>query len=298
MKKLIPLLALFFLAIFLFTDCEEEDSTKSTLTLSITDAPIDMTDVTGVYLTINEIQLNTSGNSWITFEEYEGPQTFNILELTDGVSSLLGSFSLDPGHYTQLRFYVDAPELSSANPSNPGCYIEFSDGSTEPLYVPSGSTSGWKAVGAFNVPINGDVAITADFDARKSIMEQGANHFFILKPTIRIIVDDQAGKIVGGLTNIPADVDIIIYAYEDGVYTSDEAEDPTNDTTARFPNAVTSDMVNDNDFYHLAFLAPMTYDLIVTTSIDGEFQEVLGIVEDVIVEEKSTTNQPIDLSLL
>ncbi len=301
MKKLITLIAVFVLAIFLFTHCEEEDSTnKGTLTLSITDAPIDMTDVTGVYLTISEVQAHTStsGKDWITFEEYEGPQTFNILELTDGASALLGSFSLEAAHYTQLRFFVDAPELGNANPSNPGCYIEFSDGSTEPLFVPSGSTSGWKAVGAFNVPINGDVAITADFDARKSIMEQGANHFFILKPTIRIIVDEQAGKIVGGLTNIPAEVDIVIYAYEDGIYTSDEAEDPVNDTIARFPNAITSDIVNDNDSYHLAFLAPMTYDLIVTSSIDGEFQEVLGIVEDVVVEEKSTTNQPIDLSLL
>jgi len=306
MKKLVSLLVLIIFVSFVFVSCEEDDSeNKGNLTLSITDAPIDMTNVTGVYLTISEIQAHTStsGEDWITFEEYEGPQTFNILELTNGESALLGSFILESAHYTQLRFFLDAAEVddpvkNKLFPESPGCYIEFSDGSTKPLFVPSASTSGWKAVGAFDVPLNGDVAITADFDARKSVIKRGANDFYILKPTIRIIVDDQAGKIVGGLTNIPVGVDIIIYAYEDGTYTSTEAEDPMNDTTARFPNAITSDIADDSDSYHLSFLAAATYDLVVTTSIEGEFQEVLGIVEDVVVESKSTTNQPIDLSVL
>jgi len=298
MKKLISLFVLVLFVSFLFTACEEDDTTKGTLTISITDAPIDMSTVSAVYLTITEIQLNKSGNNWMTFEGYEGPQKFNILELTDGNSELMGSFTLDGGHYTQLRFFVDAPEQNVANPTNPGCYIEFTDGSTQPLFVPSGSNSGWKAVGGFDVPVNGEVSITVDFDARKSIMEQGANDFYILKPTIRTIVDNEAGKIVGGLTNIPEGVDIVIYAYEDGVFTEAEAEDPMNDTTARFPNAITSDIADDSDSYHLAFLAEGTYDLVVTTSIEGEFQEVLGIVEDIVVESDETTNNPIDLSAL
>ena len=298
MKKIVIAVATILMALAIFYSCEDENSSKGVLKLSITDSPIDMTTVSGVYLTITEIQYHKSENEWMTFEEFEGPKTFNILKLTDGNSELLGSFSLDAGHYTQLRFLLDAPEESFTNFLNPGCYIKFTDGSKEPLFVPSGSTSGWKAVGTFKVPSNGEVAITADFDARKSIIKHGAYDYYILKPTIRIIVDDQAGKITGGITNIPADVDIVIYAYEDGVYTFAEAEDPVNDTTARFPNAVTSDIADDTDSYHLAFLAPMTYDLIITTSVEGEFQEVLGIVEDVVVESKSTTNQPIDISLL
>jgi hypothetical protein len=298
MKKLISLIVLISFASFLFFSCEEEDSSKGTLTLSITDAPIDAPTVAGVYLTITEIQYHKSGNDWITFEEFEGPQKFNILELTEGESALLGSFTLDAGHYTQLRFILDAPEYGIPNPSNPGCYIEFADATQEPLFVPSGYETGWKAVGGFTVPSNGDVAITADFDARKSVIETGVSGFYILKPTIRLIVDDQAGQITGGVTNIPDGVDVIIYAYEDGVYTSAEAKDPVNDTTARFPNTVTSDGVNDEGNYHLAFLAPMTYDLVVATFTEGEFHEVLGIVEDVVVESKKTTNQPIDLSSL
>jgi len=37
---------------------------------------------------------------------------------------------------------------------------------------------------------------------------------------------------------------------------------------------------------------------VVTTSVDGEFQEVPGIVEDVEVESRKTTNTPIDVSSL
>lgn len=298
MKKIISVVVIVFLALFLFNACEEDNSGKGTLSLSITDAPIDMTTVTGVYLTITEIQFNKSGSNWMTLEEYEGPQTFNILELTEGNSELLGNFSLDAGNYTQLRFILDAPELKEGNPSNPGCYITFADETQQPLFVPSGGQSGWKAIGAFKVPSNGEVEVTADFDARKSVMKQGANDFYILKPTIRLIVDNQAGQIAGAVTNLPEGVDVIIYAYEDGFYSDAEAEDPASDTIARFPNAVTSDDVNEEGNYHLAFLAPMTYDLVITSSLDGEFQEVLGVVEDIVVESRKTTNETIDLSLL
>ena len=299
MKKIISIIVLTIFAAFIFVSCEEDnDATKGTLTLSITDAPIDMSSVNAVYLTINEIHYNKNGQNWMSFEGFEGPQKFNILELTRGESALLGSFEMDAGTYTQLRFILDAPDFGTPNPTNPGCYIEFNDGTEQPLFVPSGHETGWKAVGAFKVPSNGEVSVTADFDARKSVMEQGANDFYILKPTIRLMVDNQAGQIAGGITNIPEGVDIIVYGYDDGTYTQEEAEEPVSDTIARFPNAVTSDISCEEDNYHLAYLAPGTYDLIVTSAIDGEFQEVKGIIENVVVESKKTTNQPIDLSSL
>ena len=299
MKKIISIIVLTIFAAFIFVSCEDEsDDTKGTLTLSITDAPIDMSSVNAVYLTINEIHYNKNGQNWMSFEGFEGPQKFNILELTRGESALLGSFEMDAGTYTQLRFILDAPDFGTPNPTNPGCYIEFNDGTEQPLFVPSGHETGWKAVGAFKVPSNGEVSVTADFDARKSVMEQGANDFYILKPTIRLMVDNQAGQIAGGITNIPEGVDIIVYGYDDGTYTQEEAEEPVSDTIARFPNAVTSDISCEEDNYHLAYLAPGTYDLIVTSAIDVEFQEVKGIIENVVVESKKTTNQPIDLSSL
>jgi hypothetical protein len=297
MNKYFLLLLFLSLGLLITTSCEKDDASKGNLTLSITDAPIDMSTVEGVYLSITEIQYHKGNGTWETFNEFEGPQTFNLLELTEGKSALMGTFTLEAGNYTQLRFLVDAPVVGDANPSNPGCYIRFTDQTEQPLFVPSGSESGWKGVGAFRVPANGDVAITADFDARKSVMEQGVNEFYILKPTIRLIVDNQAGQIAGGLTNMPAEGSIVVYAYEAGTYTAEEAADPADNTSPRFPNAITSDLV-ETDSYHLPFLAPKTYDLVVTTSFDGNFGEVLGIVEDVVVESHKTTSQPIDISAL
>lgn len=298
MKKIFVYVALIVFASFLFISCEEDnDTTKGSLTLSITDAPIDNSIVAGVYLSVTGIQYHKNDDVWYSFDEFEGPQKFNVLELTNGESALMGTFELDAGTYTQLRFMLDAPEYGTPNPTNPGCYIEFVDGSQESLFVPSGSESGWKGVGMFTVPSNGDVSITADFDARKSVVHTGAGNY-ILKPTIRLIVDNQSGQIAGGVTNIPAGTDIIIYAYEDGTYDTSEAADPADDMTPRFPNAVTSSIVDDASSYHLAYLAPMTYDLVVTSATDGEFQEVLGIVEDVVVESSKTTNKAIDLSSL
>jgi hypothetical protein len=50
------------------------------LELYLCDAPLDAEDVTGVHITINEIQYHLN-NRWITCEEFEGPGTYNLLEL-------------------------------------------------------------------------------------------------------------------------------------------------------------------------------------------------------------------------
>jgi hypothetical protein len=57
-------------------------------------------------------------------------------------------------------------------------------------------------------------------------------------------------------------------------------------------------MVCDQNSYHIAFLAPGIYDLVVVANVDGEFSQVLGVVQDVVVESKSTTTQSIDVDTL
>ena len=296
MKKLLNQILIIALLILISNSCSKDNMSSGTLSLSITDSPVDMETVSGVYLTISEIQIHKSGENWVTFEDFEGPKTFNILDLTNGNSELLGDFTLDAGKYTQLRFLIDAPILNKKQTSSPGCYIKFTDSTETPLYVPSGSQTGWKAVGSFMVPSNGNVEITVDFDARKSVLQQTVGQNYILKPTMRLVVNDQAGQIAGNVLQLPTDSDIIIYAYENGMYSESEAADPVNQNFVRFPNAVTSDDVSVDGNYHLAFLAPGVYDLVVTKSTNGEFIEVLGVVEDLTVESKKTTNYTIDLS--
>jgi hypothetical protein len=163
----------------------EQALETGTLKLYLCDAPLDAENVTGVYITISEIQYHLVGQ-WITCEEFEGPKTYNLLELTDGNSALLGELTLPAGNYNQIRFMLDIPEKGSSL-ANPGCYIEFADNSTEPLFVPSGGDTGYKAIGHFKVPVNGTVEVTADFDVRKAVVVAGSS--YILKPTIKLIVN-------------------------------------------------------------------------------------------------------------
>jgi len=168
----------------------EQPLETGTLKLYLCDAPLDAENVTGVYITINEIQYHRDGQ-WITCEEFEGPQIYNLLELTGGNSALLGELTLPAGNYTQIRFMLDIPE-KGPHPVNPGCYIEFADNSTEPLFVPSGGQTGYKATGRFEVTTNETVEVTADFDVRKPGAVHLAGSRYILNPTVKLIVNDQS----------------------------------------------------------------------------------------------------------
>ena len=295
MKKLVlALVSILAMLAALGAGCGEAPGiTTGTLELYLADAPTDAENVTGVYITINEIQYHMN-DQWITCEEFEGPKTYNLLELTDGNSTLLGELVLPGGHYNQIRFILDAPEMGQ-DPINPGCYIEFADNSTEPLFVPSGNTTGFKAVGEFTVPVNGTVEITTDFDVRKSV-HLAASHY-ILWPTIRTVVNNEAGRISGVITNNSTYTDIIVFAYEDGTWADTEDDEPVY-PASRFPNAVNSGKMCDDGHYTIPFLAAGTYDLAVA-GYDGEdFGEVLGFISDVVVASDHTTVQNIDTDAL
>lgn len=278
--------------------CAGEKEGTGTLRLNLSDAPIDAANVAGVYIKINEIQYNLNGE-WKTFEDFAGPKTYNLLELIGGNFALLGEFELPAGQYTQIRFMLDIPEQDST-PTSPGCYIKFKDDTTVPLFVPSGGSSGYKAVGAFQVPVNGDVEVTADFDVRKAVVEAGQSGKYILKPTIRLIVNNQAGEIAGSITNDSDYTDIIVYAYEDGTWSNTEADNPSNQES-RFPNAVTSGKMDEEGNYMLSLLAPGTYDLVVAGFNGDIFGEVLGFISGIsgiVVQNEQTTTQHIDTASL
>jgi len=183
---------------------------------------------------------------------------------------------------------LDIPEMGQ-DPYNPGCYIEFADNSTSPLFVPSGNETGYKAIGQFAVPVNGSVAVTADFDVRKAVV---VADFYILKPTIRLVVNNQAGSIRGPITNSSNYTDIIVFAYEDGTWADTEDDAPVY-PESRFPNAVNSGKMCEEGDYRVPFLAAGTYDLVVAGYNGAVFGEVLGFISDVVVESNHTTHQNI-----
>lgn len=262
--------------------------------LNITDAPIDEEGITGVFVTFTGIEYQKDDGPWVRAEEFEGPITINLLELQNGRTTLMGDFSAGSGNYTGLRFMLDAPSLGRDG-SNPGCFVEFEDGRRVPLFVPSGAQTGYKAKGTFSVPVNGNVEITADFDLRKSVTRAGNSGRYILKPTIRIIANNESGTIQGTISNRQAETGYVVFLYETGTYSESESADPA-EGESRFPNAVSSTAVEANGDFRLAFIGAKTYDLVIAAVDSKGIPTVIKIVPEVMVKSREITSITIALN--
>lgn len=295
--------------------CSMAADDPGTIRLSLTDAPIaDAKGVEGVFITISSIEYNLNG-AWIEDTGFEGPQEFNLLDLTGGTVAPLTNTVISAGEVTQIRFKLDAQEDGASPRSTPGSYIVIdsrgeADGTidenddTYELFVPSGSQTGYKAVGSFTIPSNGEVEITADLDVRKSVVKRGSKDEYILKPTTRLIVNNQAGTIDGSFdaTGSPYAA-FSVFAYEEGVYTDSESLTGTEDpeTFVPFENAVSSAAVDiTNGSYILPFLTAGIYDLIVVgVGDDGSYTVVdTTTYVDIVVEAETTTTRDISLTIL
>ena len=294
----------------IFSGCSNGDlePDSGALTLSITDSPIQDDALTGVWITIKGVEAHTPEGGWQSYEGAIPDEAINLMELTSGTTEILGTaVPVVSGRYTQIRFLLDIQETSDGVPNNPGCYVTFDDDNdplTEdveyPLFVPSGDTSGYKAVKSFTVPVNGTIAVTADFDVRKALVNTSTSEFphYILKPTIRLVVDNEAGWIHGpvAVDDVPvAASSIVVYAYTDGTWTNSETDEPLLETETRFSNAVTSAVVEENadtgeNSFKLAFLAAGSYDIAAALyDTDGNFIQTWGFYSNAQVTETKGT---------
>lgn len=282
---------LFLIFVSFIFACQKDEPTSGNgkLALSVTDSPIDANNVKAVYVTFTGLEYQKSGGDWVVASEFTNPQLINLLDLQNGKSSLLGEFSLTSGNYTGLRFKLEATSRGANAPVNPGCYIELVTGEKKPLFVPSGSQSGYKAIGNFTVPINATVSVTSDFDLRKSIVLTGSGSTYILNPTIKIIVNNQAGEIKGVISNLISNNKYIIYVYDKDKYTVSESIEPVGENV-RFPNAITSTKLEVGGNYQFSFLAAGTYDLVLVSENSLGISKVEKVISGVVVESKKTTN--------
>ena len=301
-----------FLVTFLFLGCSFASDGSGTIKLNLTDAPIvDAKHVEGVFITITSVEYNLNG-AWIEDPGFSGPQKFNLLELTGGTVEPLSNTAIGAGEVTQIRFMLDAQEKGASQKANPGNYILIDrDGEADgiddndvkyELFVPSGSQTGYKATGNFTIPKNGEVEITADFDVRKSVVKKGALDEYILKPTIRLVVNNQAGTIAGNFTTNQSYNAYTIFAYASGSYADSEAPSGTEDpeTFIPFGNAISSAVVDlTTGRYVLPFLSAGMYDLVIAGVADDGSYTVIDSTSyrSVAVVSEEDTNQNVEINL-
>lgn len=142
----------------------DSESGTGSLTLDITDAPVD--SATEVNVVFTGITLQPQNGERVTFLcnepaddpvfscDEDGTRTIDMLALTgDESENLLDDVEVDAGRYDWIRLLVDAG--TPAQPDSGSSTIVLDDGSVENLIIPSGSQSGLKLVSGFYVPVNG-----------------------------------------------------------------------------------------------------------------------------------------------
>ena len=285
-------------ALFVGACNEDNESSKGKISVSITDAPIDDANVEAVYISINSVEVN-GPDGWVTLDEFDEPEKIDLLSYQDGNAYFLTEETINTGTYTEVRLILDIQERNGNVLANPGCYIEYKDGSVQPLFVPSGGQSGYKAKGEFTIADGGVTAVTLDFDVRKAVVEAGNSGKFILKPTVRLVEDADVAMIRGTFDDEDADyTSVVVFAYENGTFTEAEIAAPA-DEDVRFPNAVTSDAVEADGSFTLAFMNAGTYDLFFAAfDENGDFVELIGTSPDVTLSAGLITELELTLTLL
>lgn len=179
-------------------DSNSNASTTGTLSVRLTDAPID--NVQSAQVWISKVYLIGGADtvsSRITITST--PQQFELLSLQNGVTAALGSAVIPVGSYTQMRFVVDSAKVTLKAP------LTFADGSfSKMLVVPSGMQTGVKINFQSAVQVTpGETILVADFDVSRSFVFTGvktAPTGAIFKPVLNATVQNVAASIAGIVT--------------------------------------------------------------------------------------------------
>lgn len=303
MKKLLIIPGLLLAAVTL-ASCGGSSSSSSdgTLTLRVTDAPMDGVD--NVWIKFDSIEVKPENGSAITFS-LAGTQAIDLAALQNGEQmTLLNGVTLPAGKYNWIRIGVnlldDGETPPGGNYTTAGvCFVE-ADGDDYPLYIPSGMQTGLKLNRGIVIPVGGDADFTLDFDLRKSLRYRESDDAYVLKPVIRMVDNTVVGSISGDVTNIPAEK-----ACEDGavyLFTGPAATPDDVNGTATEPLAVfkTQEFTEGVCGYVASYLEPGTYTLAFTwdSAIDDpDVNDTLTFVGtgDAVVATDATTDHDIAL---
>lgn len=163
--------------------CSDSESENARIEVWLTDAPGDYQEVN---IDLKAIDVHTDdGNSesgWITLDANQG--VYNLLELTNGIDTLIGNIEIPAGKISQIRL-----KLGSNNSIKVG-------GETHDLSTPSAQQSGLKIQVHQELEAGITYKILLDFDVARSIVLTG-NGTYKLKPVIRSIAEAQGGAIKG-----------------------------------------------------------------------------------------------------
>lgn len=203
----ISLMILWVMTVFIIISCKDDSSVVETegtgmVSMKLGDSPFPIDLVSKAEVTVDKIELRSKSEAgsdadqktYIIFDE---PQSFNLIDLRNGLTADLPNIIVNTGSYDLVRFYIADAQ------------IELTDGTTFDLKVPSGAASGLKVFIKPALQVNADVTyeVLLDFDLTKSFVLLGNSNTpagingFIFKPVIRAVNLSEAGTIYGSVTD-------------------------------------------------------------------------------------------------
>jgi hypothetical protein len=205
------------------------DEPTARIDLSITDAPID--DATSVFIQFSAVAFKRQGTAAEIVQDVSPSlRRWDLLQYQDGRAGLLlDGVILPAGNYEWIRLIVDT------EPNVRDSYLVLTSGAECELTVPGGAVSGLKLNRGFTLPADGSVALTIDFDLRKSIHalpgRQGASpdcaQGYLMRPTLRIVDDADVGAIAGDVASerVPLDCAPKVYVFSGSNIVPDDIEE-------------------------------------------------------------------------
>jgi len=271
---------------------------KGMLSLSITDAAVD--NIAEVWIEFSSVEIKPADGSSITYtfektidvvasdgttttSSVPEPVSINLLDLQGSLSAdFFNNLTVPSGDYNWIRLAVNAV-IDGTQDS----YIVMKDGTVHELGIPSGSKTGLKINTSFSVEALSEVAMTIDFDLRKSIVM--SNSEYHLKPTLRLVDNANAGSISGSI-NSGLTVGIAEGCSDDlpetgnAVYVFNGADALLDDIDDNDPEPVTTALLSlntntGNYDYEVGFLPAGNYTVAYTCMADLDDPET----DDVIV---------------
>lgn len=286
--KVLNAWAVVLLSLMIFTACNEDDEEPvntnevegtGKASIYLTDAPIDNQDISAVFISITGVEAK-GPEGWISLKNFEEPVVIDLLSYQNGEAFFLTEEQIAAGTYTEVRLNLNIQEIGGTADVE-GSYIQYKDGSKKTLYAPSGEQTGYKAIGGFTVPESGNATITLDFDVRKAVVDAGKDDKYLLKPTIRLVSNDDAGTVEGKVSGTEDFNRVVVFAYNNDQFEESEMDAPAQGNI-RFANAISSNVVDQNQEFTLAYLNAGTYDLYFAMfDENGEFLNLLGSHNDV-----------------
>ena len=246
--KLFPLISI----ALLLTACDSSSTGSGTLNLNITDAPIDSAAKVVVSFSGVSIKPENGPAYDIDFVDNNNEPLVKTIDLLtqQGPNSepLLVNHSLAAGHYEWLRLKVITSQMTTDS------YIELDNGSRHPLYIPSGDQTGLKLNRGFDISDGGAATFTIDFDLRKSVlMPNQHSTAYKLKPTLRIVQNDNVGHISGMVgANSLNDAACTGSDYAVYVFTGDNIT--PDDVDGVEPDPVSTSLLSNSFEYAVGFL--------------------------------------------